>query len=342
MGVLGSLTETWRLFWVLEAVGLSFMLALLSIKVTGVHSLVDTEDRYAAVCGWPDCSIYTWWFIVWLHPATVTICALATTSAVSAPRSSLAGRWLLATCSPGWVALKCLFLCCWAFMGWYLSFELEDYAYPYVHSVLAVFVTLLAFSCRRELKAQFIDSHRRFYATVDPHPRKYLLCGGLAVGVVVLVMTIGVILCISNGTNEWFINIYADWIFFLFGVVDLSIDVWLIFGLLSKGGCPQVDGLPVQQVTWMLLGWWAYYLSNSIFYWVFAEASASESVIALLLLPGSYFAALACKLAIGTLLWGERAGAYGVAFWATASVMRTSVILCVTNWVMTWAVGVVK
>lgn len=343
MGVLRNVTGTWRLFWVLEVIGLSFLLALLSIKITGSAESVDKDDSYSSVCGWAGCSIYTWWFILWLHPIAVTACALVATSAVSAPMSSLAGRWLQPVCRPGWVAVKCLLLCAWACMGWFLQYTLDLRTYPYVHSVLAVLVVLLAFGCRKHLKAQFIDGRHRFHETVDPRPRKYLSWLGLAVGVVSVIATVGVIRSLSAGTNEWLVYFFFDWFSFLPAIVDLNIDMWLILGILSTGVRPVADSLPVQQVTWMLLGWWATFTLNSMLYWVFGLATTADySRMTLIISPPVYFLGLAYRLALGTLLWGERAGTYGVAFWGAASLIRINVINCLVNWIFAWAVGVVK
>eukprot|EP00752_Nemacystus_decipiens_P002686 g2511.t1 len=44
MGVLKNVTGRWRLFWVLESIGLSMFLAVFSIKVTGNSALVDKDD----------------------------------------------------------------------------------------------------------------------------------------------------------------------------------------------------------------------------------------------------------------------------------------------------------
>lgn len=41
VGVLKHVKGKWRLFWVLESIGLSFWLALLAVKVTGNATLVD-------------------------------------------------------------------------------------------------------------------------------------------------------------------------------------------------------------------------------------------------------------------------------------------------------------
>lgn len=102
MAVLKSVTGKWRLFWVLEAVGLSFFLAMLALKATGNEQRItekDVEDRADGnfdcagytifyFYNFGNCNVYTWTFIIYLHPIAVTASSFLATSAVSSPRES--------------------------------------------------------------------------------------------------------------------------------------------------------------------------------------------------------------------------------------------------------------
>lgn len=102
MMVLKNVRGEWRLFWVLEVIGLSFGLAVLVVKVTGSDGVIDNQDeesRCTKALEGIGCEIYEWSFILNSHPMAVTVCALLLTSVISRPSSCLATCLLSDVCS---------------------------------------------------------------------------------------------------------------------------------------------------------------------------------------------------------------------------------------------------
>lgn len=133
MAVLKNVTGKWRLFWVLEVIGLSFLLAVLSIKVTGNATSVgrkERSDRSDNYCSWGNCSIYAWYFIIHVHPIAVTVCAMLATLFVATfnlPSGiSRDGRLRRAPVSPGWVAFTYLVLL-WLGVGLFRAYSSHSF-----------------------------------------------------------------------------------------------------------------------------------------------------------------------------------------------------------------------
>lgn len=74
MVVLKSINREWRLFWVFEAIGLGFGLAVLAVKLTGTSESVSTDKTRG--CGIGQCSLYEWYFVVNVHPFATTVVSL--------------------------------------------------------------------------------------------------------------------------------------------------------------------------------------------------------------------------------------------------------------------------
>ncbi|CAM9409930.1 unnamed protein product [Ectocarpus sp. 8 AP-2014] len=94
--VLKSFSGKWRLYWVLEVIGMSFVLATFSVKATGNDGRVAGRESDRAACAaWTDgddCDIFTWPYIFLELPLTVTVCMLLITSEVSEPISPILVR----------------------------------------------------------------------------------------------------------------------------------------------------------------------------------------------------------------------------------------------------------
>eukprot|EP00752_Nemacystus_decipiens_P003893 g3575.t1 len=92
MGVLRNVGGGWRLFWVFQAVGSSFGLAVLVVKLTESADTVQGGDSNRDRCeSWftPGCSIYDWYFVFNMYPLAVTAFSLLVTRAASRPESSV-------------------------------------------------------------------------------------------------------------------------------------------------------------------------------------------------------------------------------------------------------------
>ncbi|CAN0445222.1 unnamed protein product, partial [Ectocarpus fasciculatus] len=123
--------------------------------------------------GWYD-EFDTWYFILFLHPISVTVFSLMASGFVSTP----VGRGPLSCVdrSPRGVAFGCLMLC------WLVVAIARVYA-----GVTVLFAEYVALGCSipialcscRELRTHIINGSRRFRTTVHHRQRKYLLFGGL-------------------------------------------------------------------------------------------------------------------------------------------------------------------
>lgn len=303
MAVLKSVSEKWRLFWVLEAIGLSFLLAVLAIKVTGNATSVERNDGYHHDYFCHDqvgCGVYQWRFIFYTHPVAVTVCAVLATSLLSNPRgSSVVKKICLTVCA----AL--------IFCSWYIV-HLLLYSYfvlaGYVGGVCALGV-LVCFC--KELKEQITRGNQRFREAVDQRPRKYLLLGGVIVFVCRTVLFF----------VPFVVTIDID---VLQSSLDFVLGLWILRGVFAA--VHPAGGVARIRFRWMLLGWG---LNN-----LFSGLSSLFSFVRL-----SYFL---CILAVGTCLWGEEPGTYGVAFWFAATELFAVVINCMDTWFWVWGEGIVK
>lgn len=77
MVVLENVRKEWRLFCVLECIGMSFVLALLAVKVTDNGPAISRDDPNDCVNHWDEgCTIYDWDLILHQLVVTITVCAL--------------------------------------------------------------------------------------------------------------------------------------------------------------------------------------------------------------------------------------------------------------------------
>ncbi|CAM9764131.1 unnamed protein product [Ectocarpus fasciculatus] len=319
MVVLKNVRGRWRLFWVLEAIGLSFFLAMLAIKVTGNGTIVSSHssircDEWACWYG----SFYAWFFILFLHPTSVTVFSLMVSSFVSTP----VGRGPLSCVdrSPRGLTFGCLMLC-WSVIA-IAQVSVGETVFPeYVALGCSIPIVL----CRyRELRTHLIQGLRRFRTTVHQRPRKYLLFGGL----VVIALT-SVFSCLGDVGDP-----AVD---FLDAFLFLALEAWLVSGLFAACGVPAADISPTMRIMWFITGcgsvgalcvvegmWWLLTFVSSLHF---------------TLLQLGY---LSWVLIVGTFLWGEKSGTYGVAFWAAVSVLRLTIIGCSQTWLGALFDGAVK
>lgn len=367
MVVLKNVSDRWRLFWVLEAIGLSLWLAVVGIKATGNGALVDRNDcnssadgDYPYPCRWGGHELlYGWYFIIYQLPITVTACTLLVTSIFSTPRSPLTRRPLVYPREPGRVVFV-LLMPGWVLMGFvssgfpsrYLNpfvfyFRYFDYALIGVAVAFGVPMLLLACYYRTELISQLSGGCGRGRTEVIRHTRKWVLWGWVLVFVSVflfdLIRVVNALLHSGYGNDSDSSTVSAVFEG-LHYILYLAQDALLISGMLKAGMRPVGGGTP--RMRWMLLGWFFWEGCNAMFvilYLVFPHhRDFSESLwnIPLEILLELFFP-LCWRLTVGVFLWGEEADTYGVAFWIAATMIRNNVIGCAYTWVLASADGTV-
>ena len=91
MFVLAIIPSEWRLFCVLEVIGLSVALALLALRVTGNVAEVRGDGHAGCLLEIDQgsangCDICSWYFILATHPLSVTIISLLLNAIVATPK----------------------------------------------------------------------------------------------------------------------------------------------------------------------------------------------------------------------------------------------------------------
>ena len=324
MGLLQNVTGKWRLFWVLQGIGLSFMLALLALMATGNGSTVDGGR------GLDLDILYGFSFIFNSHPITVTVCALLATQGFSSPKSSLTARVL---CPPTLGRFVILFLLViWAFsamfyeIGWMLSYKYHHLISGYDPLTLEGVVVglpalFIAFCYRRELRSQLVDDIHRYRTVGDRRTRKYLLWSGICV----VLLEYGVwfrVHYFGYPDNEQDPS-WSSYISTISEALDacwwFAAELWLVFGILAAGTQSDRDTSLPPRIRWMLLAWGlgdgGYGLSQLItklFLFDFIRSWAANHFWASLVtaLCGLVFHRVGWVLLVGTFLWGEKPGTY--------------------------------
>lgn len=346
MGVLKNVRRKWRLFWVLEVVGLSFLLAVLAIKVTGNASSVENKantDRHG-LCGdfGNRCDIYSWYFIINSQPIAVTFGALLATAATStctyswrAQQTARSGqvaaeRSLVFGCAFG------AFMMVWLFYlgALRLSIVAVTGLLHVVVLVCAILAIPVAVYLGQDLKKHLTPGAKRLRTAVNERRTKFLSGWGL------LVFGCGMLLRDSVGETGYFdVSSY---------LLDLFLDAWLLSGLFLVGW-PLAGGVSIKnRFSWLLMGWALDYLARLD--WVDPTAHAYEHFIGKqpttinwgIFVPLRQLVRLFWSMLVGTFLLSEEIGTHGVAFWAAASRIRDPVIDCVGMWAFVWFSGKVK
>ncbi|CAN0151279.1 unnamed protein product [Ectocarpus fasciculatus] len=264
---------------------------------------------------------YTWFFILCLHPISVTVFSLMVSSFVSTP----VGRGSLSCVdrSPRGLAFGCLMLC-WLVIAIAQAYVGVTVFFPeYVALGCSIPIVL----CRyRELRTHLIQGLRRFRTAVHQRPRKYLLFGGL-------------ILTTFTSLFSWLGDVGDPAVDFLDACLYLSLEAWLVSGLFTACGVPAADISPTMRIMWFITGCGSvgviWVMVNIVTYFFLI----SIPPLGLLLVE---LVNLTWILFVGTFLWGEKSGTYGVAFWAAATHLRAMITFCSQTWLAVWFEGAVK
>ena len=365
MGVLKNVGGGWRLFWVLQVIGLSFGLAVLVVKLSGSADTVDGGgdgggggERCESVWATTGCSIYSWFFILNAYPLAVTMFSLLVTRAavsrpeVSAPaRNYSHGRLCVALAGLCWVGYRLAVT--WMFVP-------QDY---YVASTATVGGAVLllaggaALSCRcgcarawRRLRAAYARGSPRF-RQVDRRRRCLLFRSGLLLFVVRAVLEGLFLHEVSYEQRGGVIGPARDALVACYAAFDSVVDAWLVFGmglaeihsqsLSNDNNC--APGGPVDdpgrrppaspRLRPMLVGWILFEAYLALQHWaVFGPLSVLGHgwywrAYPALGLAGDVLR-LAGSLAVGTLLWGWTREVRAVAYWIAANRLMSVVSWC--------------
>lgn len=317
MMVLKNVRGEWRLFWVLEAIGLSFGLAVLVVKVTGNDGAVDNheeERRCAREQSGMGCGVYDFFFILNHHPTAVTVCALLLTSAFSRPkpffRRCLPSRFTLflflwvgtAPPSPLWSGFR-----------WYVG-------------VLSGCCALVYACLNHRAVKQALSGANGRLRLADRRRRAILFGGGVVLQVVLMFLPVFTV------SSQLFWDIFLA----LSGCLSFLTRGWLVGGMglasfrSTEYQLPHASNqsAPLPRMVPILLGWLCGEVLNATrtFWGVFIGGGYVTLVLQQLV-------NLAGELVVGTFLWGGVAGDRGVAYWAAATVLRDDVALCALTWV---------
>lgn len=354
VGVLKHVIGKWRLFWVLESIGLSFWLALLAVKVTGNATLVDRradDAEFWVTCDRFQCSLYEWGFIAYAHPIAVTSCALLVTNAVSTPKSSLTMR-VLCPSSSGW-AVCLLVVLMWVLEGF--DEFVQDTAPEFFSCVNKVEYGLGALAivfvpCHcQELRRQITVDIQRYRTVVHNRTRTYLLC----VGVSLYLFDFFGQLLEHELKVPYDSSVFSELSSLLRDILWFAIKLWLIFGILaaSKRPAGATTSFPAPSKKWMLFAWGfsegGYHASQLVVKYplkLLVDLAGAKfwAKVTLVVTYELVFNRLGWILLTGTFLWGEKPGTYGVAFWAASIFVGESIIVCATTWIHAWIDGLVK
>lgn len=343
MAVLKNVNGEWCLFWVLEVVGLSVVLAMFAVKITGNGEALREDDSSEHLCAFSSCGVFEWSFVFQSHPTTATVVALLVSSAVSRPESSLAARVLRPPSLKRFVFSTCVL--CWVLWAAWAAYRWTGSESLYSNVPLAGCVIFLALASavvfRRALKRACTCGARTF-RTLDQRPRKYLLWGGLFWIVATFALKAGPLDESPEGYGGFVETFDA-----LSSLLDLAIDAWLVIGMGLAGLRSPThrirdelsSDLSVVALTRsLLLGWGFSEAFSAITYLVFDEFAPTD------LAAASYdLTELVWKLLVGTFLWGEESRTFGLGYWAAASLIRNVVIGCGATWIQAaWFTKTVK
>ena len=362
MVVLNVIPSKWRLFWVLEVIGLSVTFALLGLRATGNGG--DVSEIYEDGCdyggnGEPPvgCLVYSWFFIFNLHPLSVTIVSFLVNDIVASPKQFVA-RYMFSSCHNR-ACLFALLLALWI-LGTGLFLYLSDWFKSQLVFLVVSAVGLIAWLLFASYKRFFCGGCQRsaigfssFRWTWRPDLGLFYLPAGLIVSNIVIVIISTVTGRIGSKVNflepTWDpllvtealgYGLFNAWL--LWGVCrnDASVvtfykdEVFTVFGEHEHDTEPHEEG-PLRLFPLMmnlLLGW---VQCNMLF--IAHEACYSEFVLPYIERTGNHwvYLPLICASLIAWTWIGVSvavSNTKGIAFWAVATWLLYHVAYCAWMW----------
>lgn len=352
MAVLSIIGRGWRLFWVLEGIGVSFGLALLVVKLTGNDDAIN-KGRSCDLFGDDfECSIYSWLFLLNLYPLAVTIFSLMVARICSRWEAPVIIRMFgLARINLGnWLRFSVIMFCLISS----LACSRTWWAGPFVSfSLFSFFVMIMLVvggaswcKCRdfaRKLNMAYARGSQRF-RPVDEQRRRWLFWSGFVL-MLIRALFESVVSMAENkhiGSHAFQPRLYyaARAVFDVLDAVFFSaIDAWIVCGMelavIDSPRFPRIDSsralLPA--LLPMLIGWYVYQGQVALAVW---RDLALQGILEDCH-QGVFFAVqyvdslswLVCQLAVGTLLWGWTLELRAIAYWQAASRLTFDFLWCV-------------
>lgn len=352
MNVLSNFRGQWRLFWVLEVIGLSFGLALLAVKATGNDGNVDGDNKsdFCNSVFWTSagCSIYSWTFVFMTHPVAATVVSLMLTSWLSRPHPHKIVRKF----SPGgeWFWFSCLLLCRTSLA--YLEQIMPKVLHEYLNiPPLNILVNLPVVTYPRTIlgicTALYAACHLQELKELD-----YGCCLGVKAvfwrRCLYILMVVDLVFGVALETVSYFSDADAGQgpLFNVFGVfvafsalLYTGFYAWLVFGM-GLAGIPSDDDKPFHQdmkpaplTRSMLLGWGlsAGLSAGSEWAYMFANYFAVPWGISTTLIGVGW---LLCRMLVGSWLWSCKSLKIRcIAYWVAVAWIEQVVVDCVGGWV---------
>ncbi|CAN0359830.1 unnamed protein product [Ectocarpus sp. 12 AP-2014] len=344
--VLKNFSGKWRLFWVLEVIGMSFVLATFSVKATGNDSRVGGSESDRTGCAaWTDgddCEIFTWPYIFLELPLTVTVCALLITSEVSEPISPILVRRFRDR--PWQWSMFSLLALCWVSMPYFWWWTTTSTLFIFLLVlVVVVVVVALVIACRsfRELYRAFTRGAERFSATYKRR-RFYLFWAGIVVRLLWVALD-AISFSLSDNDEDDDQRVFSDSVYssavnaitILDTLVLLAIYSWWIcgMGLISEG--PSRDIAMDPPVQPMLFGWGLYYGVLIVLAIVSISIEYPSGFAGTMVFFAEWLVYRCWVIMIGTWVWRAE-GTKDVAYWIAASGLVRVMGFCVAAWVDAW------
>ena len=242
MFVLRIIPSEWRLFCVLEVVGLSVALALLALRVTGNVAEVSGDGHAGCMLeidqGFANgCDIYSWYFIFATHPLTVTNVSLLLNAIVASPKRFFEKHVLESNSLQNWVFV--FVLANWILEPIFNNFQVYRSIFGIFSSYyifISCYVLLLIWRalciCLRRGSGLLIATCRSVRcSSSNTLIRLYLVPACLSLMAIILATTAA----INFDPSE----ILPDSMFAIDAILNALYGVWLIWGIFPRGNSVQ-------------------------------------------------------------------------------------------------------
>lgn len=263
MNVLKSVTHEWRLFWVLQAIGVSFGLALFAVFITGndVTVSADSSNCDSELFWSIGCNVYNRSFIISYNTTAVTVCSLLVSSAVASP-----GKFMpTCLCNNSCTNRKQWLLFATLLVPWALSVVCS--ASDHLLSILGVLsfcvVVFVSVNCFQFERWQNILLGLACGTWLDMRPLRLPRSRPLFVGLKVAgwLMAVGLVFVFADGVLivnlEAIVAYVSDRHLFTFVIVldtlfacyHLVVNMWIVLGMTQKNTRSSADSSPLEHIS---------------------------------------------------------------------------------------------
>ena len=359
MFVLRIIPSEWRLFCVLEVVGLSVALALLALRVTGNVAEVRGDGHAGCVFENYDvfvedgCDIYSWYFILDTHPLSVTIISLLLNAIVASPKRFFEKHILESNSLQNWVFV--LVLASWVLEPVFYIFEVygsisgifSDHIFLSCY-VLLLICWALCILCLRRGSGLLIATCRSVRcSSSNTLIRLYLVPACISLMVIIVFTTDAISIDVDQP------DVFEDALTAMDAISYAVFSVWLIWGIYPRGNSvqggahetpvpaipaiPAIGREPGAESCYRECGKSFMLTTNLIFGWVQAQAlfdaydlvfKYGENVATFL--P---FHALLFLAQLGVSICAASSNEKGIAFWTAATWLLNDFYNFISSWV---------